>query len=88
MWVLSIIANPYAVTFANIAFGQRIVLDEAQGIRNRQVIVLISFFPTSEPATLRSTRTSVCMALMSAKYRWCLTGTPFTNVSWLHHVVL
>ncbi|KAL6299805.1 SNF2 family N-terminal domain-containing protein [Sparassis latifolia] len=39
----------------------RVVLDEAQFIRNR------------------STRSSKAVAMLRAKYRWCLTGTPVTN---------
>ncbi|TBU55696.1 SNF2 family N-terminal domain-containing protein [Dichomitus squalens] len=39
----------------------RVVLDEAQFIRNR------------------STRCSRAVAMLRAKYRWCLTGTPITN---------
>ncbi|KZT22721.1 hypothetical protein NEOLEDRAFT_625750 [Neolentinus lepideus HHB14362 ss-1] len=39
----------------------RIVLDEAQNIRNRR------------------TRVSRAVTEMSAKYRWCLTGTPIIN---------
>ncbi|KAF9518340.1 hypothetical protein BS47DRAFT_1389234 [Hydnum rufescens UP504] len=40
----------------------RVVLDEAQIIRNR------------------NTRGSVCVALLDSETRWCLTGTPVTNV--------
>ncbi|KAI0334280.1 hypothetical protein GY45DRAFT_94057 [Cubamyces sp. BRFM 1775] len=39
----------------------RVVLDEAQFIRNR------------------GTRASKAVAMLRAKYRWCLTGTPITN---------
>ncbi|CDO69944.1 hypothetical protein BN946_scf184836.g18 [Trametes cinnabarina] len=39
----------------------RVVLDEAQFIRNR------------------GTRCSQAVAMLRAKYRWCLTGTPITN---------
>ncbi|KAI0363945.1 hypothetical protein BV20DRAFT_975060 [Pilatotrama ljubarskyi] len=39
----------------------RVVLDEAQFIRNR------------------GTRSSKAVAMLRAKYRWCLTGTPITN---------
>ncbi|CCL99823.1 uncharacterized protein FIBRA_01847 [Fibroporia radiculosa] len=39
----------------------RVVLDEAQFIRNR------------------ATRSSVAVAMLRSKYRWCLTGTPITN---------
>lgn len=39
----------------------RVILDEAQFIRNR------------------NTRSSKTVAMLKAKYRWMLTGTPITN---------
>ena len=59
----------------------RVVIDEAQNIRNKSVYFDGEFQQTSSnPETnFRSTRISTCVAKLDARYRWCLTGTPITN---------
>ena len=55
----------------------RVVLDEAQFIRNR--FVSLPFVSTNLFWLYRNTRASKVVAQLRAKYRWMLTGTPVTN---------
>jgi len=57
----------------------RVVLDEAQFIRNRCAIQLLICLATELIACFRATRASKVVAQLRAKYRWMLTGTPVTN---------
>ncbi|EPQ55741.1 P-loop containing nucleoside triphosphate hydrolase protein [Gloeophyllum trabeum ATCC 11539] len=60
----------------------RIILDEAQFIRNRRVLFYLPRAPVSPDPflnTFRTTRSSKSVALLRSKYRWMLTGTPVTN---------
>ena len=56
----------------------RVVLDEAQFIRNRCAVQLLSQ-AIELMSHLRNTRASKVVAQLRAKYRWMLTGTPVTN---------
>jgi SNF2 family DNA or RNA helicase len=58
----------------------RVVLDEAQFIRNRCVIQLyVSGDQTHLVLCFRATRASKVVAQLRTKFRWMLTGTPVTN---------
>ena len=58
----------------------RVVLDEAQFIRNRCDIQLyVSGDQTYLVFSIRATRASKVVAQLRAKFRWMLTGTPVTN---------
>jgi SNF2 family DNA or RNA helicase len=73
----------------------RVVLDEAQFIRNRYVVIIQLFCLATELmlAYFRATRASKVVAQLRAKYRWMLTGTPVTNTLyalqfwWLRNVI-
>jgi len=66
----------------------RVVLDEAQFIRNRCVI---QFYVSGDQTHLvlyfRATRASKVVAQLRAKFRWMLTGTPVTNTLYVFHFV-
>ena len=58
----------------------RVVLDEAQFIRNRYVMQRLRLAPVMEvPSCIRATRASIVVAQLRTKFRWMLTGTPVTN---------
>ena len=64
----------------------RVVLDEAQFIRNRYVIKLcVSGDQTHLVLHFRATRASKVVAQLRAKFRWMLTGTPVTNTLYVSH---
>ena len=58
----------------------RVVLEEAQFVRNRCVIQLyVSGDQTHLVLYFSATRASKVVAQLGAKFRWMLTGTPVTN---------